>query len=174
MTDIRFYHLTRSRLEDALPVMLLRTLQRDARAVVRFADAQRLGDLDEWLWTFDDAEFIPHGHAVGEPSPPAEAEAEGTDPVPGDETETGAGALQPVWLTLGLDNPGGAGYLFITDGAPADGLEGFEVCSILFDGRVEASVQAARERWAAIKAMEGEHSLSYWQQNQRGGWEKRQ
>ena len=37
MTDVRFYHLTRSRLEDTLPVMLQRTLQREARAVVRFA-----------------------------------------------------------------------------------------------------------------------------------------
>ncbi|MGB0746154.1 MAG: DNA polymerase III subunit chi, partial [Alphaproteobacteria bacterium] len=28
MTDVRFYHLTRTRLEDALPVMLGRTLER--------------------------------------------------------------------------------------------------------------------------------------------------
>ena len=32
MTDVRFYHLTRTRLEDALPVMLGRTLERRARA----------------------------------------------------------------------------------------------------------------------------------------------
>ena len=66
MTDVRFYHLTRTRLEDALPVMLGRTLERGGRAVVRLATPARLKALDEWLWTFDDAAFIPHGSEGGQ------------------------------------------------------------------------------------------------------------
>ena len=64
MTDVRFYHLTRTRLEDALPVMLGRTLERGGRAVVRLATPERLKALDEWLWTFDDAAFIPHSRDI--------------------------------------------------------------------------------------------------------------
>ena len=149
MTDVRFYHLTRSRLEDALPIMLRRTLEREARAVVRFSTPERLADIDEALWTFDDAEFIPHGHE-----------------------DTGFADQQPVWLTQGLDNPGEGTYLFITDGAAIDGFEGFEVCCVLFDGRHEPAVVEARQRWAEIKGGDGVSELRYWQQNQRGGWEK--
>ena len=151
MTDVRFYHLQRSRLEDALPIMLRRTLEREARAVVRFSTPERLADLDEALWTFDDAEFIPHGHE-----------------------ETGFADQQPVWLTTGLDNPAGGSYLFITDGASTDGFEAFEVCCILFDGRHEPSVVQARQRWTDIKGQAAVKELSYWKQNQRGGWEKQQ
>lgn len=150
MTDVRFYHLTRSRLEDALPVMLQRTLEREARAVVRFASPERLSDIDEALWTFDDAQFIPHGHE-----------------------KTGFAEQQPVWLTLGLDNPGEGAYLFVADGGPIDGFEGFEVCSILFDGRDEQAVAQARQRWVSVRNTQGDHALSYWQQNPRGGWEQK-
>ena len=68
-TDVRFYHLTRTRLEDALPVMLGRTLERGGRAVVRLATPARLKALDEWLWTFDHAAFIPHGSEGGSTRP---------------------------------------------------------------------------------------------------------
>ena len=159
MTDVRFYHLTRTRLEDALPVMLGRTLERGGRAVVRLATPARLKALDEWLWTFDDAAFIPHGSEGGQHA-----------------------ADQPVWLTLGEDNPAGAGFLFVGEGAELAGFEAFEVCAVLFDGRVEEAVARAREQWKVVKAAaeadaggeEGaigaNHALSYWQQNDRGGW----
>lgn len=147
MTDVRFYHLTRSRLEDALPVMLQRTLQREARAVVRFATSDDLKAMDELLWTFDDAEFIPHGH-----------------------DETGFSSNQPVWLTLGLDNPAEANYLFATDGASIELFGAYDVCSVLFDGRLEQSVQAARVLWKEVRDTDDDHKLSYWQQNDRGGW----
>ena len=149
MTDVRFYHLQRSRLEDALPVMLRRTLEREARAVVRCSTPERLADLDEALWTFDDAEFIPHGH-----------------------DEIGFAEQQPVWLTTGLDNPAAGTYLFVTDGASTDGFEAFEVCCVLFDGRHESAVIEARQRWSEIKGQDAVTELSYWKQNQRGGWEK--
>lgn len=167
MTDVRFYHLTRSRLEDALPVMLKRTLQRQGRAVVRFADTAALKAMDERLWTFDEAEFIPHGHE-----------------------QTGFADQQPVWLTLGLDNPAEATFLFVTEGAEIAHFETYDVCAVLFDGRLEQSVQAARVLWKDIRdsmqtppkegakegAKEGSeegfeaHSLTYWQQNDQGGW----
>ena len=171
MTDVRFYHLTRSRLDDALPVMLQRTLQRQARAVVRFADQAGLQAMDEQLWTFEDAGFLPHGHG-----------------------ENDFAAEQPIWLTLGLDNPASARYLFATDGASIEHFEAYDVCAVLFDGRLEQSVQAARVLWKDIRdrsrqggqggqdgqgLQEGQdaakadgtgHRMTYWQQNERGAW----
>ena len=41
----------------------------------------------------------------------------------------------------------------------------------MFDGHDEAQVAGARSQWKVLKG-EG-HSLSYWQQNRDGRWEKK-
>ena len=41
----------------------------------------------------------------------------------------------------------------------------------LFDGRDEAAVQAARERWRDYR--DAGYPLTYWQQSEMGGWEKK-
>ena len=40
----------------------------------------------------------------------------------------------------------------------------------LFDGRDDTAVAAARDRWKAGK--DAGHTLTYWRQTDRGGWEK--
>ena len=39
----------------------------------------------------------------------------------------------------------------------------------MFDGRDEEIVARARERWAAYKA--AGYKMTYWQQEERGGWQ---
>jgi len=63
MTEIRFYHLQRTKLEAALPKMLELCLSRDWRAVVRAPDPQQVTEMSEWLWTYDPRSFLPHGAA---------------------------------------------------------------------------------------------------------------
>ena len=46
----------------------------------------------------------------------------------------------------------------------------YKICAILFDGRDEAAVQAARERWKGLKAEE--HNVTYWRQDDEGRWAK--
>jgi DNA polymerase-3 subunit chi len=52
MTEIGFYHMTRTSLEAALPQMLEKTLERGQRAVVRAGSAERVEALNERLWTY--------------------------------------------------------------------------------------------------------------------------
>jgi len=52
--EIWFYHLERSTLEQVLPTLLERTLQRGWRALIRGATSHRLDDIDELLWTDGD------------------------------------------------------------------------------------------------------------------------
>jgi DNA polymerase-3 subunit chi len=40
----------------------------------------------------------------------------------------------------------------------------------MFDGNDPEAVQSARDRWKTYKA-DG-HSVTYWRQTDRGGWEK--
>lgn len=149
MTEIRFYHLTRRSLEDVLPVMLERTVVRDRRrAIVVAGSPERVEDLNAHLWTYNDRVFLPHGSK--------------TD---------GHAALQPVWLTDGDENPNDAQVLFLSDGATCADVTGFELVCELFDGRDDAAVSAARERWRVYK--DDGHDLTYWQQTERGGWEQK-
>ena len=148
MTEIGFYHLTRTPLANALPKLLERVLAAGKRALVRAGSPERVEFLNAALWTYDPASFLPHGTA---------REGEAPD--------------QPIWLTAGDDNPNGAQILVLTDGMAAGDLAGWERCLGMCDGNDPAAVEAARARWQAYK--EGGHALTYWQQTERGGWEKK-
>jgi DNA polymerase-3 subunit chi len=145
-TEAWFYHLERTGLEQALPELLEKTLQRGWKAVVRAREPDRLQQLDGWLWTYRDDSFLPHAP----------------------DDEAGA-ARQPILLTTGFENANGADALFLVDGAEPGELAGYARCVVLFDGADEAQLAVARAQWSAVKATGV--SVSYWKQQARG-WEK--
>ncbi len=147
MTDIGFYHLTRSGLDQALPQLLQKTMAAGKRALVVLGSEQRVQWFNDYLWTFDAASWMPHGT-------PKEGDA----------------AAQPVWLDVGDDNPNKAEFLFLADGGTSDRIADFERCFDLFDGHDDDAVADARARWKTLK--EAGHQLAYWQQGERG-WEKK-
>lgn len=148
MTDVSFYHLTRSTLEQTLPRLLEKALQGGARCVVMAGSPERVEALSAHLWTYDPNSFLPHGSA-----------------------RDGQAPLQPVWLTDRDENPNAATMLFLTDGARSEKIADYARCLELFDGRDEAAVGTARERWKIYR--DAGHAVSYWQQNDKGGWEKK-
>jgi DNA polymerase III subunit chi len=148
VSEIRFYHLQRTRLEAALPKMLERCLERGERAVVMLGSPERVEAVAAQLWTYSERGFLPHGTA-----------------------EDGFAARQPVWLTAKDENPNGAQLLFLADGAESAAIADYKLCVELFDGADEQAVAAARRRWAAYKA--AGHALSYFQQNDAGAWEQK-
>ena len=147
MTEVRFYHLTRTRLEQALPQLLERALARDWRAVVIAGSDARVEQLNQHLWTYDDKGFLPHGSA-----------------------KDGYAEQQPIWLTATDENPNGAHVAFLVDGATTSGSEAFGLVAEMFDGNDPEAVQAARQRWKAYR--QAGHDLTYWQQDERGRWKK--
>lgn len=145
--EIWFYHLERSTLDQVLPGLLEKTLQRGWRALVRGAVSHRLDELDEHLWTYRDDSFLPHGRA-------SEDHAD----------------RQPILLSESGENQNGAQALFITDESELGDTEGYERCFIIFDGRAEQAVQHARARWSTLKAANA--NLAYWKQTDEGRWVK--
>ncbi len=145
--EIWFYHLERSTLDQVLPELLDRTLQRGWRAIVKVGDERRLDEIDERLWTYRDDSFLAHGRD-------AEDHAE----------------RQPILLSATGENRNGAQALFIVDGADMGSTEGYERCFIIFDGRDETALNGARERWKALKGQGA--NLAYWKQSDEGRWEK--
>lgn len=65
MTEVLFYHLTESKLEDALPPLLEKSVERGWRVAVQLKDAARRDLLDQHLWTFREDSFLPHGTDEG-------------------------------------------------------------------------------------------------------------
>jgi DNA polymerase-3 subunit chi len=146
VSEIGFYHLTRSSLTQALPQLLARTLAAKQRALVLCATDDRVAALDRALWEGTEP-WLPHGTATdGDPD------------------------LQPIWLAPDDAAPNGAKYLFLVDGAPTARLGAFDRVFDLFDGNDKLAVEAARGRWREAKT--AGHTLAYWQQGARG-WEKK-
>lgn len=153
MPDVLFYHLERAGLDDVLPGLLEKSLERKWRALVKLGSTERLEDLDAKLWTFREDSFLPHA-----------------------SYRDARAAEQPVLLTIGDENPNGSSIFFYADGAmppdwSADRFEGIARVVVLFDGRDPAAMDAAREHWKKARAAGFE--ATYWQQTAEGRWEKR-
>ena len=151
MSEVFFYHLLQQSLEQVLPLLLEKTLQRDWRAVVQAGSAERVESLDKLLWTWRDDNFMPHARA-------------------GDARFADSAAHQPIWLTSGDDRPNNAQALFLVDGAMREAFDGFVRCVVIFDGRDGDALANARSHWKKLQA--AGHTLTYWQQNAAKKWEK--
>jgi len=154
MIEVRFYHLTRRSLEQALPVLLEMSLERGWRVAVQSGDAQRLKKLDEHLWSYDAEKFLPHGtKADGEPE------------------------TQPIYLTSEGDNPNEADVRFFVHGALAppplaDAATAPKLRAVLmFDGGDATELAAARGQYKALRDMGCE--LIYLQEDEAGKWEEK-
>ncbi len=148
MTEVLFYHLQDSPLGQTLPKLLEASLKREWRVVVKVGDEAALEPLSSDLWTYRADSFLPHG--TGADGPPES---------------------QPVFLTTGDENPNGAQVLFLVHGATPGPLEAYSRCVLMFDGRDEEALNAARGQWKELKA--AGHDATYWQQGENGGWEKK-
>ena len=61
MTEVYFYHLTSSPLEQALPDLLEKVSAKKWRALIRGADEKSLEALDVHLWQYRNDNFLAHG-----------------------------------------------------------------------------------------------------------------
>lgn len=146
--EVLFYQLDHQPLDQVLPGLLEKTLERGWRAVVQVGGEERLEALDTLLWTYTDDGFLPHGTA-----------------------RDGFSDQQPVFLTVSEANPNGAAVRFFVDGADSSDLASYARVVYLFDGRDDDARANARQQWK--RARDAGHAVTYWQQNDRGRWEKK-
>jgi DNA polymerase-3 subunit chi len=150
LTDLSFYHLTRTPLEYSLPRLLEKALDREMLSVVLCPNEAVMDRLNEQLWTYSEQSFLPHGSAK---EPNAEE--------------------QFIYLTTTQENPNNAGLLVTVEGMEptADFYTSFSRMAVFFDGGNPDAVAWARGYWKRLKAEE--RPLTYWQQTTTGGWEKK-
>jgi len=152
MTETLFYHLERRSLDDVLPTLVTRTLERGQRVLIKADSADRASALDNLLWTYDDQSFLPHAQ-VGD----------------------GDAKRQPVLITTEDENANSANVLFLVGGAeplPWDGAQANALARIvlMFDGRDADSLTRARAAWKEAKA--AGHDATYWKEMPSGKFEK--
>lgn len=152
MTEVLFYHLERKSLDDVLPTLVERTIERDQRALIKCESADRAAAIDNLLWTYDEKSFLPHAQ-LGDGDP----------------------ARQPVLITVEDANANNANVLFLVGGAaPPDWKDdiarAFTRIVLLFDGRDPQALSNARVAWKAAK--DAGHQVTYWQESPSGKWEK--
>ena len=147
-TEALFYHLERQPLEVVLPLLLEKTIERGWRAVVQAGSQERLEALDQTLWTYREDSFLAHGTA-----------------------KDGNEAHQPIYLTVGDDNPNKAVVRFLVDGAEPADVAAYSRVVLMFDGRDQIAVEAARRHWKTLKTQGC--TATYWQQSAAGKWEKK-
>jgi len=146
--DVLFYHLEHVRLEQILPTLLEKSLERGWRACVKAGGAEQLEIVDQMLWTYSREGFLPHGGA-----------------------RDGYPSLQPVYLTTEDDNPNGAEVLFLVGGAAMSDDAQYERVVYLFNGLDEEMLGLARANWK--KFSDKGYEVTYWRQNDRGKWVKK-
>jgi DNA polymerase III subunit chi len=150
MTEILFYQLKGQTLEQVLPGLLQRSLDRGWRVMVQASSPERVEALDAHLWTWRDDAFLPHGTW-------RDSEA----------------AEHPVLLTLNADNPNGAIVRFLIEGAAMpENASAYQRIVLLFDGEDAEALDAARARWREAKSAGFE--VTYWQTDERGGWRRQE
>lgn len=148
MTEVWFYHLANRTLEQVLPGLVERSLERGWRVVIQAGSEERRDALDAHLWTYAEEAFLPHG-----------------------TRKDGDPADQPVFLTAEVENPNGASIRFLVDRAEPPDLAGYARVVFIFDGADPEALQDARRHWRTAKA--AGHEVTYWQQDERGRWIKK-
>jgi DNA polymerase III subunit chi len=148
MTEILFYQLRGQALEQVLPPLIEKSIERGWRVAVQASSDERIEALDAHLWTWRDDTFLPHGTW-------RDAEA----------------AEQPVLLTLDETNPNGAAVRFLVEGASMPGdLAAYQRLVVLFDGEDPEALDEARDHWR--KAKEAGLDVTYWLTDKNGRWQR--
>ena len=150
MTEVWFYHLQSQPFERALPALVEKAVARGWRVIIQTVDDLRRQAIDDLLWTYAAVSFLPHG-------------------VDGDA----AAERQPVLLTCGRENPNDAAFRMYVEGAEVQigPDDAYERVILLFDGRNEEELAAARRQWTRLK--DQGLALAYWQQGENGQWSRR-
>lgn len=166
MTDIAFYHLTASSQDDALPILLNKTIAAGKKAVVA-SNPKVMQNLSSSVWSYG---HISSGRGGGSNGGEGSWLAHGISGKDDDDA-----ALCPIWFSGDTgQNLNNAEFGFFLDGQGPSGLAENDVqldrVFILFNGLDDTAVSHARDQWKALR--EQGHDLSYWTQDDAGKWQK--
>lgn len=120
------------------------------RAYILCDSDERAADLNTRLWSDDPGSFLPHGMA----------------------SEQGA-EQQPILLgTSDVAPSNKANLLILTSGLDSANDNAFDLICVMLDGADDTAMKSSRAIWKRVT--DAGHKASYWQQNEKGGWQEKQ
>ena len=146
MTQVSFYQLTLSTIEQALPKVLEKVVDAGLRTQILTPSEERTEVLNKSLWTYHPHSFLPHGSALD-----------------------GPGENQPIWLSHLPKNENNATVIALVDHVFHNVTE-YDKCLYFFNKEYLPGNDLARKHWSVFQ--EQGHSCHMWLQNPAGGWEK--
>ncbi len=118
------------------------------KAVVKAVDMDKCESIDKFLWDYAPNSFLPH-----------------------DKLGCDHPVDQMIYITTQEENPNHATCIVLVDAVECESYQAYDRLLYMFDGRDPDIVSKARLDWK--KYSEGGYSMSYWQQSEMGGWEKK-
>jgi len=149
MTQVSFYHLTKTSVDEALPKLLEKVLENDSKALMVVENNEEIPHYDKLLWSVGGTRLIPHG-INGE----------------GDEE------MQPVLISEKIENNNKANFLVTIGKYDSEEFVGFERSLYIFNGNDKVELEFARNKWKGLKSND-KLTLKYYFQNDKGNWEEK-
>jgi DNA polymerase-3 subunit chi len=150
MTEVLFYHLQNMALDNVLPPLLEKSIERGWRVVVQGTSEERADALDAHLWTYRDDSFLPHA-----------------------TWRVSDAQDQPIVLAIGEANPNRANVRFLIENAALPGdCDRYERIVVVFNGDEDEALNAARAAWSDCKSRG--FAVTYWQADDYGRWQRRE
>lgn len=145
MTEIRFYHLTRTPLEKALPKLLEKMIEQGKKILVVGESEPYIETLNTLLWTYHPSSFLPHG-----------------------TRKDGFLSYQPIFLAPDFENANGASFCVTLDGRIPSDFSQWESIFDLFQGEDIETIQKAKKRWNTYDS----YLRFFFLQDDTGKWQK--
>ena len=146
---VDFYHLEKTSLDDALPLILEKAYETSQNVLIKVEMAERADYLNSLLWTYKPDSFLPHG-----------------------VEKDGFPEKQPIFITHKDNfNPNNASLCVLIDSLSIPLDERFTRILYFFDGKNPVSLQKAREEWKKVSSV-GVDKF-YWQQDETGKWQNK-
>ena len=146
MGRVDFYHLKNAKIYFAVGKLIEKVIDQKERVLVR-TDSQIVSEeIDEFLWSYDLSNFLPHGK-LGDPN----------------------SKYNPIHITNEEDNPNNANILFIISTSKLSVAEivKFKRTFILFSDGDLNFFEPARQIWKELGHLE--INRNYWAQ-EKSGW----
>jgi len=148
MTEIRFYHLQKQTLDQALPLIVEKAFNAGHKITIRLSTPQEVDRMNNILWSYKPNSFLPHG-----------------------SKKNNSSEKQPIWLTDKEENLNNSNVLILTQDLEEENIDAYDLCCELLEDKDKSALEAARKRWKIY--LEHGHDVTYWHQSSSGSWQKK-
>ena len=145
MPEIFFYKLKNLSIELFLISLIEKSISKKWNSIVLLDNIERMEEINDLLWTFDDTSFIPHGSQ-------SDLNAE----------------KQEVYLTCNEENPNNSKIIFSVDGVIIKKPDDWIRCVYIFNEQNLLVTDELESYKREIKDLE--YVQKYFEQDQNGKW----